>query len=76
MLSASFIRLLGLAAALIFYSVSSYAQVTDTALANAAADNAQWLSYGRDQGETRYSPLIQINDSNVDELGMAWTFDT
>lgn len=76
MLSASFIRLLGLAAALIFYSVSSYAQVTDTALANAATDNAQWLSYGRDQGETRYSPLMQINDSNVDELGMAWTFDT
>ena len=45
-------------------------------MANAAADNAQWLSYGRDQGETRYSPLIQINDSNIDELGMAWTFDT
>jgi PQQ-dependent dehydrogenase (methanol/ethanol family) len=50
--------------------------VTDTALANAGTDNQQWLTYGRDQGEQRYSPLDQINDSNVASLGVAWTFDT
>jgi quinohemoprotein ethanol dehydrogenase len=33
-----------------------------------------WLSYGRSQGETRYSPLNQINASNVNRLGLSWTY--
>jgi len=33
-----------------------------------------WLSYGRSLGETRYSPLNQINTSNVSRLGLAWTY--
>ncbi len=33
-----------------------------------------WLSYGRSQGETRYSPLNRINTSNVSRLGLAWTY--
>ncbi|MEP7353206.1 MAG: PQQ-binding-like beta-propeller repeat protein, partial [Acidobacteriota bacterium] len=33
-----------------------------------------WLSYGRNQGETRYSPLNQINASNVGKLGLAWSY--
>jgi len=33
-----------------------------------------WLSYGRTQGETRYSPLDQINTSNVSRLGLSWTY--
>ena len=33
-----------------------------------------WLSYGRTQGETRYSPLTQINTSNVSRLGLSWTY--
>jgi quinohemoprotein ethanol dehydrogenase len=33
-----------------------------------------WLSYGRTQGETRYSPLDQINPSNVGKLGLAWSY--
>ena len=33
-----------------------------------------WLSYGRDQGETRYSTLKQINDSNAKRLGLEWTY--
>lgn len=32
-----------------------------------------WLSYGKTQGETRYSPLKQINDSNASRLGLAWS---
>ena len=51
-------------------------RITDQDLAQAASDNSQWLSYGRDQGETRYSQLDQINQSNVTSLGVAWTFDT
>jgi quinohemoprotein ethanol dehydrogenase len=50
--------------------------VTDGDLINAANNAAEWLSYGRDYGETRFSPLNQITFSNVADLGMAWTYDT
>jgi quinohemoprotein ethanol dehydrogenase len=33
-----------------------------------------WLTYGRTLGETRYSPLNQINTSNVGRLGLSWTY--
>jgi quinohemoprotein ethanol dehydrogenase len=33
-----------------------------------------WLTYGRNQGETRYSTLKQINDSNAKRLGLAWNY--
>jgi PQQ-dependent dehydrogenase (methanol/ethanol family) len=33
-----------------------------------------WLSNGRGQAETRYSPLKQINTSNVGKLGLAWSY--
>src|SRR6056300_1031958 len=52
------------------------AGVTDADLANAANSGEEWLSYGRDPGETRFSPLDQINVSNVSELGVAWVYDT
>src|SRR5688572_1354307 len=35
---------------------------------------ASWLSYGRDQSETRYSTLKQINSSNAKRLGLAWSY--
>lgn len=62
--------------AMLFVQFSSAQDVTDEDLANAASDTSQWLTYGRDQGETRYSSLQQINDSNISQLGVAWTFDT
>jgi quinohemoprotein ethanol dehydrogenase len=33
-----------------------------------------WLSYGYSPSETRYSPLRQIDSSNVNRLGLAWTY--
>jgi quinohemoprotein ethanol dehydrogenase len=33
-----------------------------------------WLSYGRSLSETRYSPLDQITTSNVNRLGLSWTY--
>src|SRR3984957_5749701 len=33
-----------------------------------------WLSYGRNQSETRYSTLKQINDANAKRLGLAWSY--
>jgi PQQ-dependent dehydrogenase (methanol/ethanol family) len=41
----------------------------------AAAPAGEWLTYGRDYAETRYSPLSQINTGNVQRLGLAWTLD-
>jgi quinohemoprotein ethanol dehydrogenase len=35
----------------------------------------EWLSHGRDYAEQRYSPLDQIRDDNVADLGLAWAFD-
>ncbi len=50
--------------------------VDDTALKNAAKNGDEWLTYGRDYAETHYSPLAQINTSNVSRLGLAWSWDT
>ena len=44
----------------------------------AAATNGEWLSYGKDYSEQRYSPLDKINATTVKDLGLAWfaDFDT
>ena len=43
--------------------------------ADAAGNAGQWMSYGRTWDEQRYSPLTQINDTNVQKLGLAWYAD-
>ncbi len=35
-----------------------------------------WPVYGGQKADDHYSPLTQINRSNVDKLKVAWTFDT
>src|SRR5277367_3654793 len=35
-----------------------------------------WPMFGHDPGAMRYSPLKQINSTNVDRLQLAWQFDT
>ncbi len=42
----------------------------------AAQSGPNWPYFGGDAGSTRYSPLQQINRSNVHRLEVAWTFDT
>jgi glucose dehydrogenase len=42
----------------------------------ACAQQTNWSSYGNDPGNSRYSPLKQINTSNVTKLTQAWVFDT
>jgi quinohemoprotein ethanol dehydrogenase len=49
--------------------------VDDTVLKNAGKTGTEWLSYGLTPGETRYSPLSRINASNVNRLGLAWSYD-
>jgi glucose dehydrogenase len=44
--------------------------------AQSGAKNGEWRTYGGDLGNTRYSPLNQINPSNFDKLQIAWRFNT
>jgi quinoprotein glucose dehydrogenase len=37
---------------------------------------ADWPAYGRDPGGSRYSPVAQIDRSNVKRLRVAWTYRT
>jgi quinohemoprotein ethanol dehydrogenase len=50
-------------------------KVDDAALRNAGKTGEDWLTYGLTPGETRYSPLKQINATNVNRLGLAWSYD-
>jgi quinohemoprotein ethanol dehydrogenase len=49
------------------------ADTTADPLANVAA--GEWTSDGRDYTAQRYSPLTQIDASNVNRLGLAWYAD-
>jgi quinohemoprotein ethanol dehydrogenase len=48
--------------------------IDNAALAN-EDDGANWAAYGRSFSEQHYSPLRQINASNVYRLGLAWSLD-
>ncbi|XOV89362.1 MAG: PQQ-dependent dehydrogenase, methanol/ethanol family [Pseudomonadota bacterium] len=52
------------------------AGVDGARITNADSEPGNWLAHGRTYDEARFSPLDQINDSNVGELGLAWWFDT
>jgi PQQ-dependent dehydrogenase (methanol/ethanol family) len=52
------------------------AGVDGARIAAADAEPGNWLSYGRDYGEQRFSPLDQIDTSNVDGLGLTWSYET
>ena len=44
--------------------------------AQSGAKNGEWNTYGGDLGNTRYSPLDQINAENFSKLEVAWRFKT
>src|SRR6185436_318008 len=50
-------------------------RIDETALKNAGKTGEEWLTYGLSYGETRYSPLKQIDTTNVKRLGLAWTYE-
>jgi PQQ-dependent dehydrogenase (methanol/ethanol family) len=65
-----------LAAAQLFpASAQTPRRVDDAALKNASKTPDEWLSYGFTPQETRYSPLNQINATNVNRMGLAWSYD-
>jgi quinoprotein glucose dehydrogenase len=46
------------------------------AVAQNGAKGGEWPTYGGDLGNTRYSPLDQINAGNFNNLEIAWRFKT
>ena len=49
--------------------------IDDARIIAADDEPGNWLSFGRNYGETRFSPLTQINRETVSELGLAWFKD-
>ncbi len=54
---------------------SAFAPVTGERITNSQTNQKEWLTYGGTYQEQRFSTLDQINDQNVEELGLVWHFD-
>ena len=50
--------------------------VTAQRLVNADKEPQNWLTYGRTYNAWRYSPLDQVNRSNIKKLVPVWAFQT
>ncbi|HZM63481.1 MAG TPA: PQQ-binding-like beta-propeller repeat protein, partial [Vicinamibacterales bacterium] len=49
--------------------------IDDAALKKAGQSGDDWLTYGLNQAETRFSPLKEINAGNVARLAPAWAYE-
>jgi quinohemoprotein ethanol dehydrogenase len=66
----------GPAAALTPDRIRAATQAVDAAAVQAnAASSKDWLTIGADYAETRFSKLAEINESNVKNLGLVWTYN-
>jgi len=61
-------------AAIVIGSAGDYAETALRAEAPDAPANAEWPAYGGTAAGTRFSPLTQINTSNVKKLRVAWIY--
>lgn len=59
---------------LIFLGGSLLAQVTYDRLLNSAKEPQNWMTYSGGYDGNRYSPLTQINPSNVKNLQLKWVY--
>ncbi|MBV9743912.1 MAG: PQQ-binding-like beta-propeller repeat protein, partial [Acidobacteriia bacterium] len=50
-------------------------KVDDVALRNSGKTGDEWLTNGLNYGETRFSPLKQIDTSNISRLGLVWSYE-
>src|SRR5215831_6752771 len=64
------------AVAFLCLAVSLSAQVTPDRLANASSEPQQWMMYSGAYDGSRFSPLDQINKTNVQRLSLQWVFQT
>jgi quinoprotein glucose dehydrogenase len=69
------LRLIALAI-IVIAAVSGLWDVVAESRATPDVSTADWSSYGRDPGGSRYSPLKAINRDNVQRLEVAWVYRT
>jgi PQQ-dependent dehydrogenase (methanol/ethanol family) len=50
-------------------------RVDDRALRNAGRTGEEWLTHGLNYAEQRFSPLTQIDSTNVGRLGLVWSYE-
>jgi len=48
-------------------------QIDAARLTGADSDTSDWLMYGRTYDDHRFSPLKQINEQTIGQLGLAWS---
>jgi quinohemoprotein ethanol dehydrogenase len=51
------------------------ADVNESRIIHADREPGNWMTYGRTYDEQRFSPLHQIDDQNVSQIGLAWYYD-
>lgn len=70
-------RFLLVACAILAAAGAAYAagNVTDERVLNESASGQNWFVKGGNFRGDHYSPLAQINEANVDDLGLAWAAD-
>ncbi len=56
--------------------VCTLALCAASAQAQQGAKKGEWRFYGGDNGSTKYAPLNQINEKNVKDLKVAWSWDS
>lgn len=56
-------------------AADNVAKVSDTQWQHTQQDPGSWPGVGRTFEEQRFSPLRQIDDANVNRLGLAWVYD-
>ena len=61
---------------LLFIFSCSEAVDSKNPLVNFNSSPNEWLLHGRTYAEERHSPLDQINTTNVDQIGLSWSFET
>lgn len=66
----------GLATAMLSLSVTRAAPVDDARLQAATDDRSNWMTYGRDYANQRFSPLQQINRESIRQLAPRWIYQT
>ena len=62
-------------AAVLTVTATAAAGVATIALRAQDAGMVEWAYVGADQGASKYSPLADIDRSNVDQLEIAWTWE-
>ncbi|MFT7653671.1 MAG: quinohemoprotein ethanol dehydrogenase [Limisphaerales bacterium] len=70
-------RFIGTIAVLLSTSIFTYAETRQISDDDIAEQNntEDWLAYGRNHNEQRFSPLTQISTKSVAKLGVAWFTD-